>query len=114
MNGHTICATFWRSVIERRTESVHDARFDAAAAPTSAVGRPEDAHAPATSVTTAPHATSGAACRAARPARPGAHGRARRDPRAPLPLNRSLLRGIHVLASAALEKKGRHVVGQER
>ena len=30
------------------------------------------------------------------------------------PLNRSLLRGIHVLASAALEQKRRHVIRQER
>jgi len=30
------------------------------------------------------------------------------------PLNRSLLRRVHVLASAAPEKKGRHVVRQER
>src|SRR5215203_1826769 len=52
--------------------------------------------------------------RLSRPQRVSTHSTTRDDATAPLPLNRSFLRRVDVLAHSALEEKRRHVVREER
>src|SRR5688572_20281118 len=89
MKGHTICATFWRSDMPAMTESTH--AFDSS----RGAGR--------SIVPDRPAGVVHAVVKAAAPT--GARL---------LPLNRSLLRRVDILADTALEEKGGHVVREER